>query len=376
MAGCRVAIPASFQRSRLFAFQFLPLEATAPDPPKPRRRRGNSRMDPPPSGGVVDKSDFYHWLGCKILALPSNSTEGEFLLAVQVGDGRRLKELVSIMEEKDRAKVAEIHFDGTGLLNLAVFLGKIEVCRYFVEELGFDVDSSDMGGSAPLTCAALFGEVAVARYLLDRGANPNKADDTGSVPLHNAPNSFAKVPGTPLVTALHSTKHGVSESDALECVKLLVKAGSDVNSGNPSPPLAVATRNGLTNCVKFLLEAGANPNIPNNQDDTHIKLKDRKAELKKHGEEAALELDRFDATLYSNRSLCNLKTGKAQKALLDAELCIRIQPNWVKGYYRKGAALMSLEDYKKAYETFMDALELDPGNAEIKKAMWEAAAAM
>jgi tetratricopeptide (TPR) repeat protein len=57
----------------------------------------------------------------------------------------------------------------------------------------------------------------------------------------------------------------------------------------------------------------------------------------------ALELDRFDATLYLNRSLCNLKTGRAQKALLDAEMCIRIRPDWVKAYYRKGAALMSLK---------------------------------
>jgi hypothetical protein len=50
------------------------------------------------------------------------------------------------MEEKDRAKLSEMHFDGTGLLNLAVFLGKIEVVRYFVEELGFDVEYADILG--------------------------------------------------------------------------------------------------------------------------------------------------------------------------------------------------------------------------------------
>nr|CAB3493697.1 unnamed protein product [Digitaria exilis] len=57
----------------------------------------------------------------------------------------------------------------------------------------------------------------------------------------------------------------------------------------------------------------------------------------------ALELDNFDATLYSNRSLCYLNIGEAQKGLLDAESCINIPPKWVKGYYRKGAALMSLK---------------------------------
>jgi hypothetical protein len=57
----------------------------------------------------------------------------------------------------------------------------------------------------------------------------------------------------------------------------------------------------------------------------------------------ALELDNCDATLYSNRSLCYVQIGKSQKALLDAHVCIARRPNWVKGYYRKGAAHMSLK---------------------------------
>jgi tetratricopeptide (TPR) repeat protein len=57
----------------------------------------------------------------------------------------------------------------------------------------------------------------------------------------------------------------------------------------------------------------------------------------------AIGLDSFDATLYSNRSLCYLKIGEAQKALLDAETCINNRPDWVKGYYRTGAALMLLK---------------------------------
>lgn len=46
------------------------------------------------------------------------------------------------MNEKTRAKLGKMNIDRTGLLQLAVFLGKLEVCRYFVEELGFDVDCS------------------------------------------------------------------------------------------------------------------------------------------------------------------------------------------------------------------------------------------
>ncbi|KAL6637602.1 hypothetical protein ACP70R_025174 [Stipagrostis hirtigluma subsp. patula] len=400
-------------------------------------------MDPPqpPPRSGVDKYDFYYWLGCKILAL-GNSKEGKFIEALQDGDVPRLRRLVSSMGKKNRANVASINFDGMGLIHVAVHLGKLEVCRYFVEELGFDVDCAAIGGgSTPLGCAALFGEVAIARYLLDHGADPNKTDDSGSVPLHLAakngneemirlllsrgarvdiaishgtplhiaasygltgamkillehhadPNNVSEVSGTPLVAALHSTKHGVTESDALECVKLLVEAGADVNCANPNTPMVVATTNGLTECIKYLLEAGADPNISNNQDskkdEMHKVRKDRKAELKLHGEKAvkrkdylgalklyskAIGIDRFDATLYSNRSLCYLKIGEPQKALLDAEFCIRLRPNWVKSYYRKGAALMSLKKYEEALEAFSDALELDPNNVEIHKAMREA----
>nr|AAK26124.1 putative protein phosphatase [Oryza sativa Japonica Group]ABF98207.1 TPR Domain containing protein [Oryza sativa Japonica Group] len=127
------------------------------------------------------------------------------------------------------------------------------------------------------------------------------------------------------------------------------------------------------------------------QGESCSKVSDRKAELKSQGEKAvkrkdylaaskiytkALELDYFDATLYSNRSLCYLQIGKAQKALLDAKKCVKLRPKWMKGHYREGAALMLLKEHKKAFEAFLNALKLDPANAEIEKVMWEAVEAM
>lgn len=57
----------------------------------------------------------------------------------------------------------------------------------------------------------------------------------------------------------------------------------------------------------------------------------------------AIKVDPEDATLYSNRSLCRLKSGEAHDALADAIACVNLQPDWAKGYYRKGAVLMSLK---------------------------------
>lgn len=440
----------------------------------------------------MDKSYFYNWLEHRTNDDPG-SLESELLEAIQDGDVDGLKDMVSSMDKQDRAKLADMHIDGSGLLHVAALLAEMEVCKYFVEELGFDVNAGGLiGGGTPLSSAALFGEVAVARYLLDNGADPNKIEERGSVALHNAaksgnaevvdlllsrgarvdiavthgtplhiaasygntgalkilldhhadPNRVSEVSGTPLVTALHCTKHGVGESDSLECVKLLVKAGADVNSANPSTPLVVATMKGLTDCIKYLLEAGAEPNIPDEQhgripiqiaasfgrrshveilfpftspigavanwtvegiiaheksrgsmpkDDSCNKIADKIAVLKSQGKEyfkrkdylgasklytKALELSYLDETLYSNRSLCYLKIGQPQKALLDANLCIRRKPEWAKGYYRKGAAHMSLKEYEEASEAFQDGLELDPGNDEFEKALREAWEAM
>ncbi|ONM07520.1 ankyrin repeat family protein [Zea mays] len=79
-------------------------------------------------------------------------------------------------------------------------------------------------------------------------------------------------------------------------------------------------------------------------------------------------LDPADATLYSNRSFCHLKIGAARDALVDANACIGLQPDWPKAYYRKGAALMSLKEYKEARDAFMEGLKLDPSNLDIQNA--------
>ncbi|XP_051207077.1 uncharacterized protein [Lolium perenne] len=418
--------------------------------------------------------------------LANGSTESAFLQAVIDDDVPRLKEMVRAMDEEDRAKLADmVILEGCGMLEMASSLSQMEVCKYLVEELGFDVNLGGFrGGPTPLAGAAVSGEFISARYLLDHGADPNKIDGTGfaalhaaakngneaivrlllsrgatvdiagvhGTPLHTAasygnpgalkilldhhadPNRVSEVSGTPIVTALDSTKHGLSESISLHCVKLLVKAGADVNSANPDTPLVVATKYGLADCIKYLLEAGADPNIPDKEhghlplqiaasfgkrslveilfpftspiravEDHHEsttrsspekprnKTMDKIADLKSQGENAvkrkdylgaskiyseALELDNCDATLYSNRSLCYVQIGKSQKALLDAHVCIARRPNWVKGYYRKGAAHMSLKEHKKAVEAFLDGLKLDPGNAEIEKVLWESLEAM
>jgi tetratricopeptide (TPR) repeat protein len=57
----------------------------------------------------------------------------------------------------------------------------------------------------------------------------------------------------------------------------------------------------------------------------------------------ALKDDPECAALYSNRSAALLHVNKLSKALTDADQCIRLEPEWDKGHYRRGAALEALD---------------------------------
>ncbi|TVU42506.1 hypothetical protein EJB05_08917, partial [Eragrostis curvula] len=524
--------------------------------------------------------------------------------------------LVRSMDEDDKESLASVRMEGLGALHGAAIKGNVEICRYLVEELKFDVNSAANDDSGPLFYAVSGAHVPTVRYLLDKGADPNMQNHRGIAPLHEAAREgfdeiahlllskgasvdISSVDGTPLHAAAafgkssmiqillehHADVNKVSltlctpltqtllaspeklkESTCFKCMKLLVEAGADLNSRKVETPLMIATIKGLTECVEYLLKAGADANIPakdvgirpieiaaesgrrmlvdilfrftspihdvsnwsvhgiiahaelrNSKDkvnlgekDSKIQLnllskktvkkqdagaskpcpkvkandKDRKVQLKLQGGKAveekdyssaikfysenqqqinqhqqhgqlqnqieeqqnqphqaadppinqpniaahheqeqanmnqlqteddsqpvktcsvppeevheellrsstanmengsqqeesnAINGDPADAVLYANRSFCYLKMGQAQDAFRDANDCIRLRPKWTKGYYRKGAILMSLKEYKQACDAFMAGVIQDPKNEEMAQALWEAVEAM
>lgn len=56
-----------------------------------------------------------------------------------------------------------------------------------------------------------------------------------------------------------------------------------------------------------------------------------------------MNTDSGDATLLSNRSLCFIKMGEGDKALVDAEACRALHPYWPKACFSQGAAHMLLK---------------------------------
>ncbi|XP_039274150.2 stress-induced-phosphoprotein 1-like [Styela clava] len=88
---------------------------------------------------------------------------------------------------------------------------------------------------------------------------------------------------------------------------------------------------------------------------------------------AAVELDRANPVVYSNRSLAFLKLGQHFYALKDAETTIRLNSDWSKGYYRKGQVEEAAEQYDEAKDTYERGLKVCPVDEGLKTALAELA---
>lgn len=85
----------------------------------------------------------------------------------------------------------------------------------------------------------------------------------------------------------------------------------------------------------------------------------------------AISLDPKEHTYYSNRSAAYLSKGDAEHAYEDGCKCIELNPNWSKGYSRKGAALHAMKDYAAAATVYEEGLSKFPDDAALKSSLAE-----
>ncbi|CAG8500691.1 3055_t:CDS:1 [Acaulospora colombiana] len=74
----------------------------------------------------------------------------------------------------------------------------------------------------------------------------------------------------------------------------------------------------------------------------------------------------------SNRSAAYMGIKSWVNAYVDAEWGIRIKSDYVKGYFRKGKALMAMRRYDEAIKAFEVGLEFAPNDESLKSVLDEA----
>ncbi|MCU0926718.1 MAG: ankyrin repeat domain-containing protein [Hydrogenophaga sp.] len=133
---------------------------------------------------------------------------------------------------------------GNHALLVAIREGSLKVANFLLDQPALLVEARNANGESPLMMAALHGQLALARRLIERKAEVNKP---GWTPLHYA--------------ASHA------EPVSVEMVRLLLEhhAYIDAESPNRTTPLMMAAQYGSLGVVKLLLEEGADPLLRNEQ---------------------------------------------------------------------------------------------------------------
>ena len=175
----------------------------------------------------------------------------------------------------------------TALLT-AIFDGAIDIVKYLIE-LGADLECTNSLGRTPLMEALILNKPNIAEMLINSGANVNAQDNFGETPIMHAINGILNSPENILKLLLQKNANPNLEdymhqsaifktidvrTSKLECLKLLVTYGANINSQDiyGDTPLISAVRLKNINAIDLLLQFGADPLILNNDNESAISI--------------------------------------------------------------------------------------------------------
>ncbi|MFS8009425.1 putative tetratricopeptide-like helical domain superfamily, ankyrin repeat-containing [Helianthus anomalus] len=230
------------------------------------------------------------------------------------------------------------------------------------------------GGATPLHIAADIGNSELITCLLKAGADPNMTDEDGLKPVQVAAargNRAAVETLLPLSSQVETVKdwtvdgiinHMQSEGAKEQEVEINTR---DIPTNSPSDA-TVSTKE----IPKVSAEAKKKAAEAKSRADDAFRRKEYQIAVDAYTQ--AIDFDPSDATLLSNRSLCWMRLGQADRALTDAQACRELRPNWQKAWYREGSALRLMQKFDEAANAFYEGVKLDPENMELVHAFREA----
>ncbi len=191
--------------------------------------------------------------------------EGTVNLLLVVAVGQNRIDVVQFLVETKGA-------NANNAMETAAVGGHIQCLRYLIQK-GAGVNPAGEGPT-PLQLAARSGWVNCVKQLLQAGVHvntiQNNPDRVGQAPVSAANISMRSAPRKLLFLSggdvnpaeFHSPLFEAVRSGKVECVKLLLEHGADVNftESHDQTALAKATIDSNLECVKLLLEAGADVN--------------------------------------------------------------------------------------------------------------------
>lgn len=139
-----------------------------------------------------------------------------------------------------------------------------------------DLELRNSEGYSPLHLAITLKDYEIARYLLDKGANPNAYHPQGWSILHTATdlqnakavklllkagaNPHAKITSTLRRDYGWNCLHGATRDGNTEIATILLNHGLNLNSTTPDgqTPLMIAIEYKKVNMIEFLVKRGAN----------------------------------------------------------------------------------------------------------------------
>jgi len=156
-------------------------------------------------------------------------------------------------------KASDSDLAGTTPLLWAVYEGRFDAVRAIVDH-GANPSTTSTPGESPLRAACRARSSAMASYLLEKGADPDSFSKTAAIDGH-----LSDVLGT-LLSKSHTTAAELggllfwaAENSDLDCAKLLLAAGADVNARGDGgwTPLMMAAYSATPELAAALISHGA-----------------------------------------------------------------------------------------------------------------------
>jgi len=196
--------------------------------------------------------------------------------------------LLTTMLDQQKIDINSVDNDGSTALHWACLKNRMEIVKYLLER-GAHIDvANQTEGHTALMWSCVSGNIAVTHYLLEQGANVYKVDNRGYNALHHAIQNNQPIVAHFLISKGvfvdskdnegHTPLMWASYLEFEDCIRYLISQGSDIHLSDNSGMTALhwSSVKGKLKSAKSLLYYGADPKVKDQEGETPSQMAKRK----------------------------------------------------------------------------------------------------